>query len=117
MTTSFHQHIDWLVHEPVRLSMMVLLAQQPRTFTELTHELGIPKGNVSTHTRRLEDVQYVVSLHADGHTTFTLTRDGREALVAYFETARDVVQSLARVLTFTARSLRATLTTHSNSVM
>lgn len=83
--------IDELVHSPIRLGTMAILAtSNDAEFTFLRDRLGATDGNLSTHLRRLEEAGYVqVRKQFVGRrpvTRYRLTRTGREAFRAYVET-------------------------------
>ena len=101
--------LDWLVHAPARLGLMMMLAESPRSFTEICDGLELTKGNTAHHIAYLEDVEYVnETKHRKPsiHSIYNLTPDGRIALTHYFEVASLVTNKLATVLTFTSKSLR-----------
>ena len=82
------RELDKLIHERVRLGIVSALAvNETLTFTELKGLLDTSDGNLSVHTRRLEDGGYVVSTKSfeDRHpkTKYRLTDAGRAALEAY----------------------------------
>jgi DNA-binding transcriptional ArsR family regulator len=82
--------LNRLIHEPARLRVMALLSGvEQADFNFLLTALGLSKGNLSTHTERLERAGYIVIAKGfEGkvpHTTYRLTRSGHEALAAYWE--------------------------------
>ncbi|MGE0553908.1 MAG: winged helix-turn-helix domain-containing protein [Gemmatimonadales bacterium] len=79
-----------MVHERVRLAILSALAVNDRlSFTELKALTGATDGNLSVHSRKLEDAGYV-SCHKgfEGRvprTEFALTATGRQALERYLD--------------------------------
>ena len=90
--------LDWIVHQPARLSMMTLLGHQPASFTTIRKELGLNKGWVVQNTHYLELIGYV-SRQVEATTgrihrsTFTLTADGRAALHNYYATLAEILEA------------------------
>lgn len=80
--------IDRVVHEPARLAILtVLAAAEEVEFLFLQKVLGLTKGNLSSHTQKLEGAGYLETLKTfRGRlpvTTFRITEEGRHALEAY----------------------------------
>lgn len=88
--SSVPARLDQLVHERVRLAILSALAVNERlSFTELKSLTGATDGNLSVHSRKLEDAGYV-SCHKgfEGRvprTDFALTAAGRQALERYLD--------------------------------
>ena len=84
------RHIDKVLHDPVRLAMVVALVRTPvLTFPEMKRALGLTDGNLGVHVRRLEEVGYV-SVHRQrlrraSRTEYRLAPAGRRALERYLE--------------------------------
>jgi DNA-binding transcriptional ArsR family regulator len=81
--------LDPLVHEPVRLRLlMVLSGVASADFDFLRTALSLTDGNVSWHMGKLEKAGYVgvtKSFHGKTpHTEYALTCDGRQALETYW---------------------------------
>ena len=79
---------DRLIHEKTRLSIVSALAVNPTlTFNELKAILKTTDGNVSVHTRKLEEANYLTCRKSfDGRvprTEYSLTAAGRRALERY----------------------------------
>ena len=78
-----------LIHEKGRLSIMTLLASriEPWAFQDLKSQLDMSDGNLITHLRTLEKVDFIggEKLTGDGRpqTLYTLTPTGRRAFIAY----------------------------------
>jgi len=82
--------LDRLVHDRTRLAIVsALAASEPLTFTELRTITETTDGNLSVHTRKLEDAGYVTCTKGfDGRTPrteFALTAAGRKALQKYLD--------------------------------
>ncbi len=66
------------ISHPLRIKILKLLAERPRSFSELKKELGIKSsGKLDFHIKKLEGL---VTLDYDGK--YTLTREGYAALQA-----------------------------------
>jgi len=79
-----------LIHEKTRLAIVSALAVNPSlTFNELKAILKTTDGNVSVHTRKLEDASYLtVRKSFEGRvprTEYSLTTAGRRALERYLD--------------------------------
>ena len=80
--------LDRTVHEPARLAILtVLSAAEEVEFLFLQRVTGLSKGNLSSHTQKLEAAGYLETLKAfRGRipvTSFRITLEGRVALKAY----------------------------------
>jgi len=85
--------LDRTVHEPARLAILtVLSAAESVEFLFLQRVTGLSKGNLSSHTQKLEAAGYLETLKAfKGRipaTSFRITEDGRAALRAYHQQLR-----------------------------
>ena len=79
---------DRLIHEKTRLAIVSALAvNQTLTFNELKEILETTDGNVSVHTRKLEEANYLTCKKSfEGRmprTEYSLTAAGRRALEKY----------------------------------
>lgn len=82
--------LDALIHERTRLAIVSALAANERlSFVELRTLLDVTDGNLSAHTRKLEDAGYVAAHKSfEGRvprTDYELTEAGRDALQRYVE--------------------------------
>jgi DNA-binding MarR family transcriptional regulator len=82
--------LDNLIHERIRLGIVsALAANDSLTFSELKELLQTTDGNVSVHTRKLEDAQYLTCTKSfEGRvpkTEYKLTAAGRRALERYLD--------------------------------
>jgi len=81
---------DRLIHEKTRLAIVSALAVNATlTFTELKAILKTTDGNVSVHTRKLEEANYLACRKSfEGRvprTEYSLTAAGRRALERYLD--------------------------------
>lgn len=98
MNSSIQQlaQLDRLVHEPVRLMiMMILRGAGEADFLYLQREGEFTQGNLSSHLSKLEEAGYVlIQKGFKGKrplTVCSLTRKGEEALSVY---SRSIVEAL-----------------------
>ena len=80
--------LDRIIHERLRLGIVSALSvNESLTFTELKKILSTTDGNLSVHSRKLEDAGYVVcEKRFEGRlprTEYRLSDRGRAALEAY----------------------------------
>jgi DNA-binding MarR family transcriptional regulator len=80
--------LDGLIHSRMRLGIVSALAvNDSLSFTELKELLETSDGNVSVHTRRLEEAGYIHCTKSFSgrvpHTEYRLTTAGRRALDEY----------------------------------
>ncbi|HEX9011036.1 MAG TPA: transcriptional regulator [Holophagaceae bacterium] len=85
--------LDRMVHEPARLAILTVLASAEEVaFLFLQKVTGLSKGNLSSHTQKLEAAGYLETVKAfQGRipsTTFRITEEGRAALQAYHRQLR-----------------------------
>jgi DNA-binding transcriptional ArsR family regulator len=93
--------LDRTVHEPARLVILsVLSAADLVEFRFLETTTGLSKGNLSSHTIRLEQAGFVEVIKSfRGRTlvtSFRITEAGRAALAAYWETIRAAIPPAVR---------------------
>ena len=94
--------LDPVIHVPARLQIVATLAVLPQgdalSFTRLQDLIGLTPGNLITHLRKLEDVDYVtIEKSGSGpasRTSVALTQRGRAALDLYSETLRGLLDGL-----------------------
>jgi DNA-binding MarR family transcriptional regulator len=94
--------LDPVIHVPARLQIVATLAALPEgdalSFTRLQDLIGLTPGNLITHLRKLEDVDYVtIEKSGSGpasRTSVALTHRGRAALDSYTETLRGLLDGL-----------------------
>ena len=88
--------IDAIIHERVRLAIVSALAVSPQlSFNELKSMLQLTDGNLSAHSRTLEEAGYiVVEKSFQGRrpcTSMQLTVKGRKAFERYLDTLRLII--------------------------
>ena len=76
---------------------MSLLAASPElSFTEMRTTLGMTDGNLTAHTRTLQEAGYIsVTKSFQGGrplTTYSLTKQGRKAFTNYIDLLEKIVQ-------------------------
>ncbi|OGF67982.1 MAG: hypothetical protein A2Y62_22090 [Candidatus Fischerbacteria bacterium RBG_13_37_8] len=89
--------IDPVIHERVRLLIIATLALVPEmSFNELKSTLSLTDGNLSGHSRKLEDAGYIeIEKSFQGrrpHTVLRLTKKGRLAYQRHLEMLRTIVE-------------------------
>jgi DNA-binding transcriptional ArsR family regulator len=90
--------LDRLIHEKTRLAIVSALAVNPSvTFNEMKAILKTTDGNVSVHTRKLEEAGYLSCKKSfDGRiprTEYSLTAAGRRALEKYLHHMEAVIRA------------------------
>ncbi len=85
-----YRRLDKLIHEPVRLQIMAILARGEEVdFNFLTASLKLSTGNLSRHVEKLEAANYVkVKKTFSGNfpnTGYQITRKGSAALAEYWK--------------------------------
>lgn len=84
--------LDEIIHQPVRLRIMTMLASIPEsdrmTYGFVQQSLGLTGGNLTTHLRKLENVDYL-QMTKEFHnqkprTWIQATTAGRQAFAEYF---------------------------------
>jgi DNA-binding MarR family transcriptional regulator len=90
------QALDRLIHEKMRLGIVsALAASGPLTFIELKSLLMTSDGNISVHTRKLEDAGYIACSKGFAgrvpRTEYSLTAEGRAALEKYLDHLEAIV--------------------------
>ena len=94
--------LDRLVHDRTRLAIVsALAANEPLTFTELRTITETTDGNLSVHTRKLEDAGYVSCTKGFAGRTpcapeFALTPPGRKALQKYLDHMEAIISHARR---------------------
>ncbi len=98
-TTGLHARhdLDALIHQPIRLSIMAMLAHAARIdFAFVRDRLAVADSNLSRHLTALEDAGYVhidkVFEHKRGRTWLALTPRGRAAFDAHVAALRRIVE-------------------------
>ena len=91
--------IDRLIHERTRLGIIGALAATERlSFVELKAALKATDGNISAHTRKLEEAGYILAhKRFEGRmprTEYELTAIGRGALERYLEHMEGLIRRM-----------------------
>jgi DNA-binding HxlR family transcriptional regulator len=91
--------LDRLIHERVRLAIVsALAANESLTFNDLKRLLGATDGNISVHTRKLEEAQYIsCRKFFQGRvpkTEYRLTALGRRSLERYLDHMEALIQAM-----------------------
>lgn len=89
--------IDAVIHDRVRLSIVSALAVSAElSFNELKTMLGLTDGNLSAHSRKLDEAGYIVVEKSfrgrRPYTAMRLTAKGRKAFERYLKTLRQIVE-------------------------
>ncbi len=90
--------IDTVIHERVRLGIVSALAVSPElSFGELKTMLSLSDGNLSAHSRTLEEKGYIVVEKTfrgrRPHTSMRLSDKGRKAFESYVRTLRQIIDT------------------------
>jgi DNA-binding MarR family transcriptional regulator len=93
--------LDRLIHERMRLAIVSALAADPShslTFSELKSLLQTTDGNLSVHSRKLEEAGYVSCTKSfEGRvpkTEYRLTATGRKAFEKYIDHMEALVRAM-----------------------
>ena len=94
--------LDRVVHEPARLAILtVLAAAEEVAFLFVQRVTGLSKGNLSSHTQKLEAAGYLETIKVfEGRipvTSFRITKDGRTALSHYHKQMRALLPKDGKV--------------------
>ncbi len=93
--------LDRLIHEKTRLAIVSALAvNRTLSFNELKAILKTSDGNVSVHTRKLEDAEYLTCEKSFAgrmpKTVYSLTAAGRRALGRYLDHMEALIKATRR---------------------
>lgn len=85
-----HHRLDEVLHSRLRLAIISALTTVDEIdFTVLRDVVGATDGNMTTHTKRLEDEGYIKVtkrfVHKKPSTSYKLTQKGRAAFSVYVE--------------------------------
>lgn len=91
--------LDRIIHERIRLAIVsALAANESLTFTQLKKLLDTTDGNLSIHSRKLEDAGYIAcEKYFEGRvpkTEFRLTAAGRKALNQYLDHMEALIKAM-----------------------
>ncbi len=89
--------IDRLIHEPARFSIMAnLYVVEEADFLFLSRRIGLTKGNLSAHMRKLEEGDYIEVrkgfMGRRPHTVLAITEKGQEAFKNYISDIKNALQ-------------------------
>ena len=90
--------LDRLIHERMRLGILSALAVNERmTFGDLKKLLKTTDGNLSVHSRKLEEAEYVLCEKSfEGRvprTEYVITAAGRRALERYLDHMESLIRA------------------------
>ena len=90
--------LDGVIHEPARLGVMALLIGGDEVEFMLLHErLGLTKGNLGAHLRKLEDAGYVRCVKSfvgrKTRTAYRIAPKGRAAFVRHVAALERVIKA------------------------
>jgi DNA-binding MarR family transcriptional regulator len=93
--------LDRVIHERLRLGIVSALAvNETLSFTELKRLLNATDGNLSVHTRKLEDAEYVACEKTfEGRvpkSVYRITPQGRKALGKYLDHMEALIRATKR---------------------
>src|SRR5687767_10269760 len=99
MTSNFRAlaHVDRVIHQPARTMIIAILYNlKSADFLFLQREVGLTKGNLSTHLSKLEEARYIkIEKSFRGKVPLTLcllTEKGRKAFDTYRQTLKEFVE-------------------------
>ena len=92
--------VDTIIHAPVRLSIMTILASVKNAdFSYLKEATGVTDGNLSTHIAKLEDAKYIRTVkrfeYKKPRTTCSITSKGRSAFRSYVSVLENYLKGSA----------------------
>ncbi|GHO69677.1 MarR family transcriptional regulator [Ktedonobacter sp. SOSP1-52] len=93
--------LNELIHQPVRLRIMAMLAALPEgvqvTFNMLKKQLELTDGNLGAHLQKLEEAGYVAVtktfVQKKPHTYVEITPQGRKAFEEHRTALREILES------------------------
>ena len=91
--------LDRTIHSPARLMILAYLgAVDSADFIFLMNQVGLTRGNLSSHLKPLEEAGYInitkEFVDKVPRTLINLTDKGREAIQAYREQMRTIIDTL-----------------------
>lgn len=91
--------LDKVIHERMRLGIISALAANDKlSFTDLKNLLSTTDGNISVHTRKLEEAGYVTYEKSfKGRmplTEYKITTDGKKALARYLDHMEALIKAM-----------------------
>jgi DNA-binding MarR family transcriptional regulator len=97
------EEIDKVIHEPARMKIMATLyLVESMDALFLLRQTGFSWGNLATHTRKLEAVDYIEVkkefIRRKPHTMFRLTQKGRDAFETYIRHMKHLFEGFSEKL-------------------
>lgn len=91
--------IDKTIHEPARLFIMsILYNTQEVDFLFLLNETQLSKGNIATHTRKLEEAGYLTVkkefVGKKTHSSYTITTNGKKIFEEYTDSMKKILEAI-----------------------
>ena len=91
--------LDLLIHTPARLAiLMFLLPRLKATFPEVSEALDLTSGNLSSHTKKLEQAEFIEIEKAfvdnKPTTILLLTNNGRQAVLQYADILKSALEKM-----------------------
>lgn len=92
------ERLDALIHQRTRLAILSALATHDRlAFNDLKAIVGATDGNLSVHSRKLEEAGYILcTKRFRGRTPLTeyaLTKEGRQELERYLDHMESIIRT------------------------
>jgi DNA-binding transcriptional ArsR family regulator len=89
-------NLDRFIHEPARLAILTVLnSAEEVEFRFLETITGLSRGNLSSHTAKLEEAGYLDVIKSfrgrRPHTSYRITARGKAALAEYWQQLRSVL--------------------------
>jgi DNA-binding MarR family transcriptional regulator len=97
--------LNEIIHQPVRLRIMAMLAALPPetqiTFTSLKESLDLTDGNLGAHLHKLEEAGYLTITKAfvrnKPQTYVQATEDGRSAFLEHRSALREILENSRQI--------------------
>jgi len=91
--------IDKIIHEPARLFIMsILYNTQEVDFLFLLNETQLSKGNIATHTRKLEEAGYLTVkkefVGKKTHSSYAITANGKKIFEEYTDSMKKILNEI-----------------------
>ena len=91
-----YKKIDEILHSRIRLAIIAVLASVDEIeFVALKEKVGATDGNMSTHTKKLEDADYIkvkkTFIQRKPTTFYSLSEKGRNAFKNYIEQLESMI--------------------------
>ena len=93
--------LDRAVHEPARLAILLLLSVVEKAdFLYLLNETGLSKGNLSSHTAKLEEAGFIaiekVFVEKTPRTVYQITPEGSSAFETYRQSITEAISPVEK---------------------